>query len=91
MNLTLELKQPEDKKTYLWIKWYPPTLVDVRSGWLTLQYEIRLKPEKATEWEVSQLEDFGKNMVLGKGEALVLRVSRSSSFLGNPVALSTLM
>ncbi|XP_045855463.1 prolactin receptor [Meles meles] len=51
VNLTLELKQPEDKKTYLWMKWYPPTLVDVRSGWLTLQYEIRLKPEKATEWE----------------------------------------
>ncbi|XP_044772901.1 prolactin receptor isoform X2 [Neomonachus schauinslandi] len=51
VNLTLELKQPEDKKPYLWMKWYPPTLVDVRSGWLTLQYEIRLKPEKATEWE----------------------------------------
>ncbi|XP_030187361.1 prolactin receptor isoform X2 [Lynx canadensis] len=51
VNLTLELKQPEDKKPYLWMKWFPPTLVDVRSGWLTLQYEIRLKPEKATEWE----------------------------------------
>ncbi|KAM8956976.1 prolactin receptor isoform 3-T3 [Lycaon pictus] len=51
VNLTLELKQPEDKKPYLWMKWYPPTLVDVRSGWLTLQYEIRLKPKKATEWE----------------------------------------
>ncbi|XP_060002938.1 prolactin receptor isoform X2 [Lagenorhynchus albirostris] len=51
VNLTLELKQPEDRKPYLWIKWFPPTLVDVRSGWLTLQYEIRLKPEKAAEWE----------------------------------------
>lgn len=51
VNLTLELKQPEDQKLYLWIKWFPPTLVDVRSGWLILQYEIRLKPEKATEWE----------------------------------------
>nr|KAF6441960.1 prolactin receptor [Rousettus aegyptiacus] len=51
VNLTLELKHPEDQKLYLWIKWFPPTLVDVRSGWLILQYEIRLKPEKATEWE----------------------------------------
>ncbi|XP_027792088.2 prolactin receptor isoform X3 [Marmota flaviventris] len=50
-NLTLEVKQPEDRKPYLWIKWFPPSLVDVRSGWLTLQYEIRLKPEKAAEWE----------------------------------------
>ena len=60
------------------MKWYPPTLVDVRSGWLTLQYEIRLKPEKATEWEVSQLEAFGKNQVLGKDEALA---AENRSFL----------
>ncbi|XP_016079980.1 PREDICTED: prolactin receptor [Miniopterus natalensis] len=52
MNLTLEIKQPEDQKPYLWIKWLPPTQVDIRSGWLTLQYEIRLKPEKAAEWEI---------------------------------------
>lgn len=51
VNLTLELKKPEDQKPYLWIKWLPPTLVDVRSGWLTLQYEIRLQPEKTAEWE----------------------------------------
>lgn len=52
VNLTLEVKRPEDRKPYLWIKWLPPTLVDVRSGWLTLQYEVRLKPEKAAEWEI---------------------------------------
>ncbi|XP_068952223.1 prolactin receptor isoform X1 [Petaurus breviceps papuanus] len=51
LNLTLEVKQPEDGKPYLWLKWSPPVLVDVRSGWLTLQYELRLKPEKAAEWE----------------------------------------
>nr|XP_020026061.1 prolactin receptor isoform X2 [Castor canadensis] len=51
MNLTLDIKRPEDRKPYLWIKWSPPTLVDIRSGWLILQYEIRLKPEKAAEWE----------------------------------------
>lgn len=52
MNLTLEVKRPEGHKPYLWIKWCPPTQVDIRSGWLTLQYEIRLKPEKSSEWEV---------------------------------------
>ncbi|XP_003407933.1 prolactin receptor [Loxodonta africana] len=51
VNLTLEVKQPEDRKPYLWIKWLPPTLVDINSGWLTLQYEIRLKPEKTAVWE----------------------------------------
>lgn len=54
MNLTLELKHPEDQKPFLWVKWRPPAQVDIRSGWLTLQYEVRLKPEKADEWEVSQ-------------------------------------
>ncbi|XP_065761458.1 prolactin receptor isoform X2 [Muntiacus reevesi] len=51
-NLTLELKHPEDRKPYLWIKWFPPTLTDVKSGWFMIQYEIRLKPEKATDWEI---------------------------------------
>ncbi|KAL1288328.1 PRLR [Ovibos moschatus] len=51
VNLTLELKHPEDRKPYLWIKWSPPTLTDVKSGWFSIQYEIRLKPEKATDWE----------------------------------------
>ncbi|KAM5264411.1 prolactin receptor [Ctenodactylus gundi] len=50
-NLTLEIKQPEDRKPYLWIKWFPPTMADIKSGWLTLQYEIRLKTEKEAEWE----------------------------------------
>lgn len=63
-NLTLELKHPEDRKPYLWIKWSPPTMTDVKSGWFIIQYEIRLKPEKATDWEVSQLETFGRNCVL---------------------------
>ncbi|XP_035876109.1 prolactin receptor isoform X2 [Phyllostomus discolor] len=51
LNLTLKIKYPENQKPYLWIKWSSPSLIDIRSGWLTLQYEIRLKPEKAAEWE----------------------------------------
>lgn len=63
-NLILEVKHQEDQKPYLWLKWFPPAQVDVRSGWLTLQYEIRLKPEKQNEWEVSQPRAFGRNHVL---------------------------
>nr|XP_044988971.1 prolactin receptor isoform X2 [Jaculus jaculus] len=51
-NLTLEVKQPKDKKPYLLIKWFPPTVIDVRTGWFTMEYEVRLKPTEADEWEV---------------------------------------
>lgn len=51
-NLTLEVKQLKDKKTYLWVKWSPPTITDVKTGWFTMEYEIRLKPEEAEEWEI---------------------------------------
>uniref|UniRef100_A0A7M4FDY2 Prolactin receptor n=1 Tax=Crocodylus porosus TaxID=8502 RepID=A0A7M4FDY2_CROPO len=40
----------QDGKTYLLVKWSPPPLADVRSGWLTLIYELRLKTE-GEEWE----------------------------------------
>lgn len=51
-NLTLEVKRPKDKKPYLWIKWSPPPVIDVRTGWFTMEYEVRLKPREADEWEV---------------------------------------
>ncbi|EDL03306.1 prolactin receptor isoform X1 [Mus musculus] len=51
-NLTLEVKQLKDKKTYLWVKWLPPTITDVKTGWFTMEYEIRLKSEEADEWEI---------------------------------------
>lgn len=56
-NLTLEVRQLKDKKTYLWIKWSPPNITDVKTGWFTMEYEVRLKSEGADEWEVSQSED----------------------------------
>ncbi|KAL6042799.1 hypothetical protein STEG23_015387, partial [Scotinomys teguina] len=50
-NLTLEVRQLKDKKPYLWIRWSPPTITDVKTGWFTMEYEIRLKSEEADEWE----------------------------------------
>ncbi|KFQ12617.1 Prolactin receptor [Leptosomus discolor] len=55
VNVTLELKKPINRKPYLVLTWSPPPLADVRSGWLTLEYELRLKPEEGEEWEVSTL------------------------------------
>ncbi|NXE52827.1 PRLR protein, partial [Casuarius casuarius] len=51
VNVTLELKKPINRKPYLVLTWFPPPLADVRSGWLTLEYELRLKPEEGEEWE----------------------------------------
>ncbi|XP_021235022.1 prolactin receptor isoform X2 [Numida meleagris] len=51
VNITLELKNPINRKPYLVLTWSPPPLADVRSGWLTLEYELRLKPEEGEEWE----------------------------------------
>ncbi|KFO80007.1 Prolactin receptor [Cuculus canorus] len=52
VNVTLEVKKTINRKPYLVLTWSPPPLADVRSGWLTLEYELRLKSEEGEEWEV---------------------------------------
>ncbi|KFW63274.1 Prolactin receptor [Pygoscelis adeliae] len=56
VNVTLELKKPINRKPYLVLTWSPPPLADVRSGWLTLEYELQLKPEEGEEWEDRPLD-----------------------------------
>uniref|UniRef100_A0A8C5S2F0 Prolactin receptor n=4 Tax=Laticauda TaxID=8627 RepID=A0A8C5S2F0_LATLA len=49
-NLSLEF----EKKVYgeyVLLTWTPPSRGDVKSGWLTLEYELRIKPEEGQEWE----------------------------------------
>uniref|UniRef100_A0A8C7E340 Prolactin receptor n=2 Tax=Naja naja TaxID=35670 RepID=A0A8C7E340_NAJNA len=49
-NLSLEF----EKKVYgeyVLLTWAPPSRGDVRSGWLTLEYELHIKPEEGQEWE----------------------------------------
>uniref|UniRef100_A0ACB8EQJ9 Uncharacterized protein n=1 Tax=Sphaerodactylus townsendi TaxID=933632 RepID=A0ACB8EQJ9_9SAUR len=50
INLTLEWVDRDSGK-YLLLNWAAPPRADVRSGWLTLEYELRIKPEKGQEWE----------------------------------------
>uniref|UniRef100_A0A8C5LTS0 Prolactin receptor n=1 Tax=Leptobrachium leishanense TaxID=445787 RepID=A0A8C5LTS0_9ANUR len=40
-----------NNKPNLLIKWLPPEGVDVKSGWITLEYEVQIKNEKDHEWE----------------------------------------
>uniref|UniRef100_A0A8C5EW71 Prolactin receptor n=1 Tax=Gouania willdenowi TaxID=441366 RepID=A0A8C5EW71_GOUWI len=43
----------EDKGwPFLRLSWEPPHKVDTRSGWITLIYELRVKLEEETEWEM---------------------------------------
>nr|XP_056704224.1 prolactin receptor [Euleptes europaea] len=50
VNLSLEWVD-QDSGKYLLLNWAAPPRADVRSGWLTLEYELRTKPEKGQEWE----------------------------------------
>uniref|UniRef100_A0A7M4FEP1 Prolactin receptor n=1 Tax=Crocodylus porosus TaxID=8502 RepID=A0A7M4FEP1_CROPO len=50
VDLSLEVKQSAGT-LYLWAKWSPPPLVNVRLRWLVLSYELRLKPEGKEEWQ----------------------------------------
>ncbi|KAL8203994.1 UNVERIFIED_CONTAM: hypothetical protein K2H54_065982 [Gekko kuhli] len=50
VNLTLQWVD-QAYASYLLLKWAAPPRADVRSGWLTLEYELRIKPEEGSEWE----------------------------------------
>nr|AGQ20433.1 prolactin receptor [Gallus gallus]AXQ60513.1 prolactin receptor [Gallus gallus] len=76
VNVTLELKKPINRKPYLVLTWSPPPLADVRSGWLTLEYELRLKPEEGEEWEtifVGQQTQY-KMFSLNPGKKYIIQI-----------------
>ncbi|XP_077203074.1 prolactin receptor [Paroedura picta] len=50
VNLTLEWVD-QAYTNYLQLKWAAPPRADVKSGWLTLEYELRIKAESAPKWE----------------------------------------
>ncbi|KAL7989091.1 hypothetical protein Chor_008010 [Crotalus horridus] len=74
-NLSLEF----EKKVYgqyALVTWNPPSLGDVKSGWLTLEYELHIKPEKGQEWEkifVGQRTSY-KMFSVNPGERYVAQV-----------------
>ncbi|XP_063151824.1 prolactin receptor [Candoia aspera] len=88
-NLSLEF----EKKVYgeyLLLNWNPPSLGDVKSGWLTLEYELRIKPEGGQEWEkifVGQRTTY-KMFSVNPGERYVAQV-RCRSDHGNWSTWST--
>ncbi|XP_018418958.1 PREDICTED: prolactin receptor [Nanorana parkeri] len=50
-NLTLDYKTEKASLPYLLVTWVPPKEADVKMGWITLQYQVRLKEEKKHVWE----------------------------------------
>ncbi|XP_070792052.1 prolactin receptor [Pituophis catenifer annectens] len=61
---------------YVLLTWNPPSLGDVKSGWLTLEYELHIKPEEGQEWEkifVGQRTSY-KMFSVNPGERYVAQV-----------------
>ncbi|NXD74359.1 PRLR protein, partial [Eolophus roseicapillus] len=76
VNITLELKKSVNRKPYLILTWSPPPLADVRSGWLTLEYELRLKLQEGEEWEtvfVGQQTQY-KMFSLNTGKTYIIQI-----------------
>nr|XP_028605036.1 prolactin receptor [Podarcis muralis] len=74
-NLSLEFEKKVYGK-YLLLNWSPPSLGDIRSGWLTLEYELHIKPEGGQEWEkifVGQRTTY-KMFSVNPGERYVAKV-----------------
>lgn len=42
----------KDQIPFVRVSWEKPRTADTRSGWITLVYQIQIKPEKDEEWEV---------------------------------------
>ncbi|KAG8456728.1 hypothetical protein GDO86_002493 [Hymenochirus boettgeri] len=51
-NVSLKIEGHND----MLVKWLPPAMVDVHTGWLTLKYEVGVKEEKDQEWEAYSID-----------------------------------
>lgn len=51
-NVTV-LVEEYDKIPNLHITWEPPFNMDVKSGWITVKYGLRVKQENTSNWKVN--------------------------------------
>ncbi|CAH2296507.1 prolactin receptor [Pelobates cultripes] len=73
INITLTV---DKDKPNLLINWLPPQTADVKSGWVTLQYELEIKSEKDHDWDSRGVHKqlFLKLVGLMPGDTYVVRV-----------------
>ncbi|XP_044132352.1 prolactin receptor [Bufo gargarizans] len=50
-NLSFSYEGLESSLPFLMVKWKPPEKADVKTGWMTLKYQVRLREEKKQIWE----------------------------------------
>ncbi|XP_067884855.1 prolactin receptor-like [Heterodontus francisci] len=49
-NVSLQLRVAQEK-SFILVQWSAPVMADTQSGWITLKYNLRLKPKALTKWE----------------------------------------
>ncbi|XP_072272684.1 prolactin receptor [Pyxicephalus adspersus] len=75
-NLSLLYEVESSKVPYLLVSWLPPEKADTKMGWITLQYQVRLKEEKKHVWEEHIVDQQTKLKLfsLNPGEDYVVQV-----------------
>ncbi|XP_075697980.1 prolactin receptor [Rhinoderma darwinii] len=75
-NLSFSYEGNESSVPYLIVKWNPPEKADVKMGWMTLEYQVRLREEKKQIWEEHIVEKQTKLKVfsLTPGKNYVVQV-----------------
>ncbi|KAG9488406.1 hypothetical protein GDO78_007945 [Eleutherodactylus coqui] len=76
-NLSLSYEAVETSMPYLIVKWNTPEKADVKTGWMTLVYQVRLREEKQQIWEEHIVEQQTKlkifSLTPGKTYAVQVR------------------
>ncbi|XP_056402650.1 prolactin receptor [Hyla sarda] len=75
-NLSFSYEGNESNVPYLLVKWNRPEKADVKVGWMTVEYEVRLREEKKQTWEEHRVEQQTKLKVfsLTPGKNYVVQV-----------------